>query len=78
MITITASDFQKKLESILNEVEGGQTYALTRGGRIFARIMPATSNPAPSAITQSKNAASASVQKPLRKNLKSMRRISDR
>ncbi len=40
MRTITTSDLRKHLFSVLDAVEQGETVAVTRGGRVVARLCP--------------------------------------
>ncbi len=39
--TITATEANRQFSRILNEVEDGQTYVVTRQGRAIAKIVPA-------------------------------------
>ncbi|MFZ5812605.1 MAG: type II toxin-antitoxin system Phd/YefM family antitoxin [Thermodesulfobacteriota bacterium] len=40
MIQTTASNLRKNLFALLEKVGGGETVAVTRGGRVVARILP--------------------------------------
>lgn len=40
--TITTEDFRNRPESILKDVQGGESFTVTSGGKPVARIVPAS------------------------------------